>query len=99
MRTKVLWEESHAKEVQEKRDDFGRDHVRMPTESQHQLSIRQSLLCRLVTHQVVISSATINSSVRTSDVNEMATMLMNSLSNRTSERIMMAPPWKTASMK
>lgn len=47
---------------------------------------------RSVTHHFVISSATMMSSFRMSAVNEMATMLRNSVSNRSNERIMIAPP-------
>lgn len=44
------------------------------------------------THHFVISSATMMSSFRMSAVKEMETMLRNSVSNRSNERIMIAPP-------
>jgi hypothetical protein len=43
-------------------------------------------------YQVVISRATIISSLTIRAVNEIATILRNSFSNRTSDMIMIAPP-------
>lgn len=45
-----------------------------------------------VSHQVVISRATMMSSFRTSAVNEMETMLRNSFSNRIKDMIIIADP-------
>ena len=48
----------------------------------------------LTTHHVVISSATIMSSFKTSAVKDMATILRNSFSKSTKDMIMMADPRK-----
>lgn len=47
---------------------------------------------KMPTHHVVISSATIISSLRIKAVNEMETMCRNSFSKRTKDIIMMAAP-------
>lgn len=44
------------------------------------------------TYQIVTSNATMMSSLRMSAVKEIATMFKNSVSNRTSEMIIMAAP-------
>lgn len=55
-------------------------------------AFESSRSCADDTDQVVISRATMMSSFRINEVNEMATMLMNSDSNKKRERSMMTLP-------
>ena len=61
-------------------------------EPKYTAAVPSSDMIMYVCH-VVISKATMMSSLITSAVNEMATMCRNSYSNKRSERSMMMPPW------
>jgi hypothetical protein len=101
-RTEIFGEENHANGVDAESDNFRDDHVYVPTRAE--ISELQKMKrnearwygCADVrrTYQIVISKATIMSSLRISAVKEIATMFRNSFSKSTSEMIMIAAPGK-----
>ena len=90
-RTKIFGEKDHAKCVYGKGNDFRDDHVYMPCQQNIVIKTPER---RERTYQIVISNATMMSSLRINAVNEIATMFKNSFSNRNSAKIMIAAPRK-----
>ena len=93
-RTEIFGQKDHAECVYAERDDFGDDHVNMPFSQERPLLNKDSVGEGQDVYQIVISSATMMSSLRINAVNEMATMFKNSFSNRTRAMIMIAAPEK-----
>jgi hypothetical protein len=100
-RTEVFGEEDHAEGVDAEGDNFRDDHVNMPAD-QNPVSRDHRSAGRIEgktkTYQIVISNATMMSSLTINAVNEIATMFKNSFSNRTRARIMIAAPGKGKDM-
>ena len=90
-RTKILGEKDHAKRIYGEGNDFRDDHVYMPCQQNIVIKTPER---RERTYQIVISNATMMSSLRINAVNEIATMFKNSFSNRNSAKIMIAAPRK-----
>ena len=95
-RTEIFGQKDHAECVYAERDDFRDDHIDMPFFPKHPLLYKDSTGEgeKKDVYQIVISSATMISSLRINAVNEMATMFKNSFSNRTRAMIMIAAPEK-----
>ena len=91
--TEVLLEECHADSIYDEGDDLRQDHVYVPDRIVRRDRTRMVLSDDA--QHVVISSATMMSSLRIRAVNEIATMFRNSFSNNTSDMIMMAAPART----
>jgi hypothetical protein len=101
--TEVLRQKRHRDAVDQERRDLGDNHIRMPIEQPmssaqaHHLQPSNTMQWGEgggKTDQVVISRATMSSSLRMRAVKEMETMFRKSVSKRRSDMIMIEPPWK-----
>jgi hypothetical protein len=97
-RTEIFGEKDHAECVYAEGDNFRDDHVNVPF-VQRKINVMKRVAQGWEkqreggrTYQIVISNATMISSLRINAVNEMATMFKNSFSNRTRAMIMIAAP-------
>ena len=93
-RTEILRENDHGDGVDDESGNLGDDHPRVPILNQVRVKMSHIpvMTVRRATHHVVISRATMMSSFNINEVNEMATMLMNSDSKRNKESSMMTLP-------
>jgi hypothetical protein len=87
--TKVLGQENDTNSIEEERDDLRDNHVHVPMKRRKQGKDQGEYS---VAYHVVISRATMMSSLRIRAVNEMDTILRNWFSKRTRDMIMIAPP-------
>ncbi|KAG5338798.1 hypothetical protein C0989_006225, partial [Termitomyces sp. Mn162] len=86
-RTKILWQEGNANDVEKKSNHLGYYHIKMPEQR-----MRRGVQRNRLAHHVVISNATMMSSFRMRAVKEIETMCKNSFSNSTRDMIMIAAP-------
>jgi hypothetical protein len=86
--TKIFRKESNANNIEAKGDYLSHDHIDMPDERDEQ----RAHFTDVKAYHIVISSATIISSLRISAVNDIDTICKNSFSKRTSDMIMIAAP-------
>jgi hypothetical protein len=92
MRTEVFRKERHADHVDAKGNNLRDDHIDVPMVNVSTTELEVIKKRNVVTDHVVISNATMISSLRMSAVNEIATMFKNSFSNRTSDMIIIVAP-------
>lgn len=90
MRTEVFRKECHTNHVYAESKDLRDNHIDMP--AVNVIDQQDTRIHHEGTDHVVISNATIISSLRMSAVKEMATMFKNSFSNKTRDMIMIAAP-------